>query len=155
MLRNLFKFLIGAVAAGLAAASAQAGSPCCGGCGDPCAQGLVEVVGPPEVTPFYLVDQGPVFYGPGITRGPSYFEATTSSYRFPYIGYSYYPPYDGGPYADPIRHHVLHGGWETPNWHRSAATYRPSAGPRIIRVSHDYIGPAGRRVMRQPLRRDR
>lgn len=135
MLRRSLKFLIAGAAVSLAAGGAQAGSACCDGCG-PCAPGLVEeVVAPVRAAPFYIVDQGPVFYGPGVVAGPSYFEVVTSPHRFPYIGNHYYRPYDGGPYADPVRHHVLHGAWETTSWHRPPLVYRTGVGPRIITVS--------------------
>jgi hypothetical protein len=148
MLRS-FTLLLGVAAAAVAAAGAQAGSLCCGGCGEPCPRIAVEAVGPPAVAPFYVVDQGPVFYGPGITRGPSYFEVLTSPHRFPYIGNSYYWPYDGGPYADPVRHQVLYGPGAAARW-QPPVVYGISANPRVITVSRDYAVPASRRGLRQP-----
>jgi hypothetical protein len=91
MFGSPLKLLATLGAAGLALGTAQAGSLCCAGCGEPCVAHLVEEVVVP-VAPFYLVDQGPVFYGPAITRGPSYFEEITSSHHFPYIGNAYYLP---------------------------------------------------------------
>src|SRR3954452_14405916 len=87
MLRSSLTLLIAAAAAGLATGNVQAG-----GCADPCGPGVVAVVAAPTPAPapFYIVDQGPVYYGPGVTRGPTFFEDVTSPYRFPYIGSSYY-----------------------------------------------------------------
>jgi hypothetical protein len=85
MLRSFPTIVIAGIAAGLATESVQAG-----GCTDPCGLVTVEAVSVPTSAPFYLVDQGPVYYGPGITRGPTYFEVLTPSHRFPYVGGSYY-----------------------------------------------------------------
>ena len=77
-----------------AVSSASAGSPCC--CPAPCV-----VAGPPVVvyTPYempriYVVDQGPVFSGPGIYTNPTVMMPHRMA-RYPYIGprHGYLPPY--------------------------------------------------------------
>jgi hypothetical protein len=82
MVRSSLALLIAASAAGFATGSVQAG-----GCIDPCGAVVAAVSAP--VAPFYLVDQGPVYYGPGVTRGPTYFESGPS-HLFPYVGSTYY-----------------------------------------------------------------
>src|SRR3954453_20068154 len=59
MLRSSLTLLIAAAAAGLATGNVQAG-----GCADPCGPGVVAVVAAPTPAPapFYIVDQGPVYY---------------------------------------------------------------------------------------------
>jgi hypothetical protein len=101
-----------AVTAFVAAAAATPAAAGCCGCAYTCAP-------PPQVqywglTPSYLVNQGPVFSGPGIYTSPTY-EGEVSTADYPYVGYGdyprYYRPYEGGPYSDPFRHHVYHSYW--------------------------------------------
>jgi hypothetical protein len=140
--RSLALFALGlALAAGTGEATAQ----CCN-----CA---ISCWGPAPVTiwglsPAYRVNQGPVFSGPGYTTLPSY-EGEAPTYEYPYVGYEggyvpyghpYYRPYDGGPYSDPLRHHVHHGYWHDPaslrpypNFYRHGF-YRHGWGPRVLGV---------------------
>ena len=85
MFRRSIQFLaLGAVAAVAAASGAAAGS-CCA-CAPACGQ-------------FYIVNQGPVYSGPGIVVTPGYFELDRWPAVYPYIGHSYwYRPYDGPRY---------------------------------------------------------
>jgi hypothetical protein len=88
-----------------AAAATQATAGSCCGCAYTCAP-------PPQVqiwglSPSYVVNQGPVYSGPGFYTSPTY-EGEASTVDYPYVRYSDHPrhlrPYDGGPYADPFRH---------------------------------------------------
>jgi hypothetical protein len=85
MFRRSIQFLaLGAVAAVAAASGAAAGS-CCA-CAPACGQ-------------FYIVNQGPVYSGPGIVVTPGYFELDRVRAVYPYIGSTYwYQPYDGPSY---------------------------------------------------------
>src|SRR5882724_8409979 len=95
------------VAAG-AAMPAMAGS-CCG-CAYTCAPpAQVQIWG---LSPEYVVNQGPVFSGPGFYTAPTY-EGEASTVDYPYIRYGAYPRYDGGPDADPFRHRLYHKYRET------------------------------------------
>ena len=69
------------------------------GCGYACASPApVQIWG---LSPSYVVNQGPVFSGPGFYTEPTYEgEALTGDY--PYVGYGVYPRYER-PYARP--HH--------------------------------------------------
>jgi len=62
----------------------------------------------------YVVNQGPVYSGPGFYTAPTY-EGEALTVDYPYVGYGHYPrygrPYDGGTYADTFRHR--------PYWARS------------------------------------
>jgi hypothetical protein len=73
---------------------------CCG-CGTPCIVPVPVVVVPVEpfyVKPIYIVNQGPVYGGPGIITRPlkKHFNQPLADY--PYVGRDFYfPPYN--PYA--------------------------------------------------------
>jgi hypothetical protein len=95
-----FAALTIAISAGPAAAG---GAGCCS-----CAVGcppLVAVV--PAVTePFYIVNQGPDYTGPGIVLVPGYIEVDTAPATYPYVGRDYgshhrYVLVPGGGYAEP------------------------------------------------------
>ena len=79
-----------------AVSSANAGSPCC--CAAPCGYAVPVVVAPPVVVyePYvmYVVDQGPVYSGPGIYTNPTLVVPRPMA-RYPYVGrdYRYLPPY--------------------------------------------------------------
>jgi hypothetical protein len=102
MLHASMKFM--ALAALIAATSpAAAGSPCCAcvpGCAVP-----VGVVTEPFTAPFLIVDQGPVYTGPGIVLVPGYVLVDTAPATYPYVGRDYaYPPYPY--YHRRHRHHA-------------------------------------------------
>jgi hypothetical protein len=63
-----------------------------------------------ECAPYYIVNQGPMYSGPGIAIGPGYHDLDPGlPVVYPYIGARrWYRPYDGGPYADAIRHVPYH-----------------------------------------------
>jgi hypothetical protein len=95
-----------------AAAPALAGS-CCGGCAYTCAPpAQIQIWG---LSPVYVVNQGPIFSGPGFYTSPTY-QGEVSTVDYPYVGNGdyprYYRPYDGGPYADPFRHRLYHQYWQ-------------------------------------------
>ena len=143
---------LGVLAVIAAATPAHAGGVGCCACATGCQE-------PYEVTPYYVVNHGPYYAGPGIVTSP-FFETRRHLRHYPYIGNYYYPPYDGGPYADPIRHYpvgprYLDGGYPPAQWREPAMTYYPPAGPRIIHVSgRNDIAPrryAPRRPLMRPL----
>jgi hypothetical protein len=111
--RTLSILAMTAFVSAAAAPQAAAGS-CCGGCGYTCAS-------PPQIqiwglTPSYVVNQGPVYSGPGIYTSPTY-EGEVSTADYPYVGYGDYPrpyrPYYGVTYADPYRDHLDRPYWQS------------------------------------------
>ena len=109
--RSRSLFALAAFAAAAAATPAMAGS-CCG-CASTCAPpAQVQIWG---LAPSFVVNQGPVYTGPGFYTGPTY-EGEVSTVDYPYVGTGdyprYYRPYDGGPYADPFRHRLYHRYWQ-------------------------------------------
>lgn len=92
--------------------------------------------------PYYVVDQGPTWVGPGIAVAAGYNDLDPElPVVYPYVGPRYwYRPYDGGPYADPVRHLPYHRYHSRYYW---PADVGP--GPQIIRV-----GGHMRRPMRAP-----
>jgi hypothetical protein len=93
---------IAMAAAATFASPASAGSPCC--CVAPC---VVAVPAPPvlvyepfEMPRVYIVDQGPVYSGPGIYTNPTVVLPRRMP-RYPYVGRDY--PNDLPPYVEPIR----------------------------------------------------
>jgi hypothetical protein len=103
-----------ALTAFVSVAAATDASACCG-CSYSCAPpAQVQIWG---LSPSYGVNQGPFYTGPGYTTSPT-FEGEASTVDYPYVGDEdyrgyRYRPYDGGPYADPLRHrsyrHYWHG----------------------------------------------
>ena len=140
--RSLSLLALTAFVAAATVPQALAGS-CCG-CAYSCAPpAQVQIWG---LSPSYVVNQGPVYSGPGFYTEPTY-EGEASTADYPYVGYGdyprYYRPYDGGPYSDPYRHHIYHRDWlgvlparphhfEILERHGSDVTYRRSFGTRGI-----------------------
>ncbi len=141
----LYLIAVGAAVSFGAVTQAAAGG-CCPGCA--CGPVVVEQVLEPSdlPSPIYVVNQGPVFSGPGpfIRQVP---ESAPKAYpgSYPYVGfvysgypYGYYRPWIGGPYADPINHHVVHR-YVDERIHyrvkRPAMVYHRHVGARIIHVS--------------------
>jgi hypothetical protein len=137
----------------LAAPTSEAAAGCCS-CALPCAAPApITIWG---LSPSYRVNQGPVYSGPGYTTLPTY-EGEASTYGYPYVGYERgydpypgysYPPYLGGPYADPLRHRVYHGYWGElaplqPTFYRHGLYHH--VGPRVLTVT---TGAHGIRVHR-------
>jgi hypothetical protein len=92
MLHHSIRYLaLAALLAGISASPAAAGS-CCA-CAGGCAPAVL--VTPPLFTaPFLIVDQGPVYSGPGIVVVPGYVAVNTMPATYPYVGRDYaYPPY--------------------------------------------------------------
>src|ERR1700730_3429094 len=109
--RSLSLLALTAFVSAAAATPAMAGS-CCG-CAYTCAPpAQVQIWG---LSPSYVVNQGPVYSGPGFYTAPTY-EGEASRVDYPYVGPRGYPryerPYDGGPYSDPFRHRLYHKYWE-------------------------------------------
>jgi hypothetical protein len=100
---------LGAIAALSMSVPASAGSPCC--CTMACAvpAPVVKVYRPYEVPRIYIVNQGPVYSGPGIYTRPLVVGAPRmAGYpyvgpRYRYHGRSYYRPMPRRVYRGPIR----------------------------------------------------
>lgn len=89
----------------LLAAATPAKAHCCGGCAYTCAPpAQVQIWG---LQPGYVVNQGPVYSGPGFYTSPT-FEGETLTVDYPAVGY--YDPFDRGPY-DPFRHQLYNPYW--------------------------------------------
>ena len=161
MLRKLHLVALGAFASAVAVTPAAAGGEPYAGCAAPCPPVYSGCAAPcAPYGPMYVVNQGPVYYGPGIVTSPAIpgygCEGPCAPYgprAYPYVGHDYYyPRYHGGPYADPIRHHVY------PRHHyryRPAMIYVPNPGPRVIQVSGAprpaYWRSGPRRAVKPPL----
>jgi hypothetical protein len=123
--RSLHLLALGAVAALSTGSQAAAGS-CCA-CNASCAPAqVIEVVEAPvpPPAPFYVVDQGPIYAGPGIVSLPTTHKVYRSIAAYPYIGRG--PRYDHG-------HHprvVL--------WQQSRVFYPDVKGPRRTVLSHSH-----------------
>jgi hypothetical protein len=146
---------------GFFAAAAAPAMACCG-CAYTCAP-------PPQVqiwglSPTYVMNQGPVYSGPGFYTAPTY-EGESLTVDYPYVGPGDYPrygrPYDGAPYADPFRHRY-HRYWEgvlptRPHHfavlprHEADVYYRHGFGRRAIVMSGDArLASRGHREFREP-----
>ena len=86
----------------VASVPAQAGGPCC--CPAPCVVAVpappVKVYVPYEMPRIYVVDQGPVYSGPGIYTNPTVVLPRRMP-RYPYVGRDY--PHYLPPYREPLR----------------------------------------------------
>ena len=145
--RSLSLLALTAFVAAAAAPPAMAGA-CCG-CAHTCASpAQVQIWG---LSPTYVVNQGPVYSGPGFYTSPTY-EGEVSTVDYPYVGYGDYfrydRPYDGGPYSNPFRHRLYHKYWhgvlpERPHHlamisrHETGMLYRQGFGRRAIMMSGD------------------
>src|SRR5258708_7461564 len=91
-----------ALTAVVSAAAATQAVACCG-CAYTCAPpAQVQIWG---LSPAYVVNQGPVFSGPGYYTAPTY-EVETLTSDYPYVGYGgfpRYPPPDDGRLSGPLR----------------------------------------------------
>jgi hypothetical protein len=141
-----------------AAAATQAMAGCCG-CAYTCAPPAQVQIW--RLSPSYVVNQGPVYTGPGFYTSPTY-EGEVSTVDYPYVGTGYYRPYDGGPYADPFRHHLYHHYWhgllparphhfEMLERRESGVLYRHGFGRRAITMSTaEHWGYRGHGHFRDP-----
>jgi hypothetical protein len=90
MIRHSLHLLVFGAAAAFAAGGGAAAGSCCN-CPAPCApEPVVEVVETHAAAPFYVVDQGPIFTGPGIISYPTVRKMYQSIGDYPYIGYGGY-----------------------------------------------------------------
>ena len=133
-----------ALTAFVSAAAATEAMACCG-CAYTCAPpAQIQIWG---LSPSYVVNQGPVFSGPGFYTSPTY-EGETLTADYPYVGN--YPRYDyryeSGVYPNTFRHRVDRRYWqgelsEQPrhfavfNRHEAGVFYRHGFGPRAITMS--------------------
>jgi hypothetical protein len=105
-----------AAAAALAAGGEAAAGSCCA-CPAPCdTEQFVEVVEHRAPAPFYVVDHGPIYAGPGIVSFPTTYKKYQSIGAYPYIGHGY------GRY----RHHHP----EVVLWQQSRVAYVDINAPR-------------------------
>jgi hypothetical protein len=149
-IRSLSLFALGAFVAAAAATPAMAGS-CCG-CGYGCAP-------PPQIqiwglAPSFVVNQGPVYSGPGFYTSPTY-EGETLTSDYPYVGWGDYPRYRYE--TEPFRHYEPYRlgalperprHFTTLRRHETDVVYRPGFGRRAITMSS-----AGHRADRNSLYR--
>jgi len=94
------------VALGATLSMSAAGPANAADCLAPCVRHVV-VVEPAEplyVKPFFIVDQGPVYGGPGIVTRPLIKEFHVPPADYPYVTHVYY--YSSYPYRGPMRRHV-------------------------------------------------
>ena len=93
MLRRPFQLLaIGALVTMAAVTEVAAGS-CCA-CGTPCVVPgrYIPVLDVPDVTPIYVVNQGPTYTGPGVMTYPGFFDERRPPADYPYVSHDYYYP---------------------------------------------------------------
>jgi hypothetical protein len=93
MIRCSFYLFAASGIAALALASPATAGGCCEcvpGC--PPAEYL-PVLELPDATPIYVVNQGPVYTGPGIVSMPMFYKLRTSTAPYPYIGHESYSGY--------------------------------------------------------------
>ena len=117
-----------ALAAFVSAAAATQAMACCG-CAYTCAPpAQVQIWG---LTPSYVVNQGPVYTGPGFYTSPTY-EGEASTVDYPYVGYGDYPRYHRywqGALPERPRHFQMF------HRHETSVIYRHGFGPRAITMS--------------------
>jgi hypothetical protein len=118
MIRHALRLLaLGAAASVAAGGEATAGS-CCN-CPAPCpTEQVVEIFEAHAPAPFYVVDQGPNFTGPGIISFPTVRKEYQSITDYPFIGHGY------------GRHRHPHG--EVVLWHKSRVVYVDAKAPRRL-----------------------
>jgi hypothetical protein len=138
MIRHSLHLLAFGAAAALAGGGQAAADPCCG-CPAPCAEEqIVEVVEARAPAPFYVVDQGPIYAGPGIVSFPTTYKKHQSIGAYPYIGHDYH-------------RHPHHP--EVVLWQQSRVAYVDVKAPHRMVMSggHRMHRSAPRRTMRPPL----
>lgn len=121
----LLAFTALAAAGAVTPAAAQC-CACAGGCALPApvevAPASVQIWG---TQPSYVVNQGPVYTGPGFYTSPTY-QAESLTAGYPATGY--YDPFDRGPY-DPFRSQLYSPYWpHLPPEHRVTMLPRPQTG---------------------------
>jgi hypothetical protein len=140
MVRRSLHLLALAAAAALVATDEAAAGACCE-CTPPCAPAqVVEVVEAHAATPFYVVNHGPVYAGPGIMSIPITYAVHKGPRDYPYVGRDY-------------RYHRHHH--DVTLWQKSRMVYVDVKAPRRVVVSHrPRMTPyrsAPRQMMRPPL----
>jgi hypothetical protein len=123
--RSLSLLALTAVVAAATATQALAGS-CCG-CAYTCALPAPAQIQIWGLSPTYVVNQGPVYTGPGFYTAPTY-QGEVSTADYPYVGTGVYPRY----YRPYVRHH-----FEMLHRHDTSVIYRHGFGPRAITMSGD------------------
>jgi hypothetical protein len=129
---SLHLLALAAVTAFAAGGEAAAGS-CCA-CPAPCdTDQVVEIVAAHRPAPFYVVDQGPIYAGPGIVSFPTTFKHHQSIGAYPYIGHGY------GGYRQPRSEVVL--------WQQSRVVYID------VKAPHRMVMSGGHRVINRGIQR--
>ena len=105
MIRRSLQWLaLGALTASAAVTQAAAGS-CCNVCAAPCVAPVpVVAVQPVPVPPVFVVNQGPLYTGPGIMTYPGYFNEWRAPAFYPYVSVDYYYPAYSPYYYEPRRY---------------------------------------------------
>ena len=144
--------LFALTALAVAAAAPPVAAQCCRGCAYGCAPPVAVEVPPAPIqiwglTPSFVVNQGPVYSGPGFYTSPTY-EGETLTVDYPHTGY--YAPFDRGPY-DSFRHQLYSPYWpylpgghprHFTTFHRSegGVIYQRGFGPRALTMSERHHG---------------
>jgi hypothetical protein len=141
MIRPSLHLLALGAAATLAAGGQAAAGSCCA-CEPACAtEQVVEVVEGYAAAPFYVVNEGPIYAGPGIMSVPTTYKKHQSIGAYPYIGH-------GDSHHDRHHPHVV-------LWQQSRVVYVDAKAPHRMVMSHPpRMTPyrsAPRRMMRPPL----
>jgi hypothetical protein len=137
MVRYPLYLLAFAAVATLAAGGEAAADSCCA-CPAPCdTEQFVGVVEARAPAPFYVVDQGPIYAGPGIVAFPTTYKKYQSIGAYPFIGHGY--GRDRHP-SDVVL------------WQQPRVAYIDVKGYPMVSGRHRAIHrSAPRRVMRPPL----
>jgi hypothetical protein len=119
---SLHRLALGTVALFAAGGGQAAASDCCA-CPAPCVtERMVEVVAVPATAPFYVVNEGPIYAGPGIMSVPTTYKKHQSIGAYPYIGrgYGHYHRHDP----------------EIVIWQKSRVLYIDAKAPPRMGMSH-------------------
>jgi hypothetical protein len=119
-----------ALTAFVSAAAATQAMACCG-CAYTCAPPVPVQIAPVQiwgVAPSYVVNQGPVYSGPGFYTSPTY-EGEASTIDYPYVGYGNYPRSWQGALPERPRHFQMF------HRHETSVLYRHGFGRHAIVMS--------------------
>jgi len=106
----LSRLLLPLALAALAAIGAVTPAAACCACAVPCAPPVVVPQQPVYVTPFYIVDQGPVYGGPHIVTTPRFEPFHVPPSHYPRMRQTYYYPTYRDSYLLPPWHKPWHQG---------------------------------------------
>jgi hypothetical protein len=139
MFRRWLPMLALSAVAGFAVASPVAAGSCCE-CVPQCPPAqYIPVLELPEVTPIYVVNQGPIYTGPGIVAFPTTYKVHQSIGLYPYVRDGYWHP----------KHHHQH----VVLWHEQRVDYIDVKAPHRRWLGHRTVPyrSAPPRIVRPPL----